>query len=216
MKKKRTPKTQNITGDEYVKLIGDAKAFEEAAFFLEKRIRDLGAESGSQERMGGSGWKSHNVYESLKTASHFNLGVAFELKLKCLLRLNSVKLKFGLDGHMLAKLYRDLPCKVSQDLEKIFRQITENKSIKMEALIRSNSKPSNHPPNRPLDTLFDFCKYFDKDMNIWKKRYASEAVSKRKWVHYISDLGLFLKFLEESQELSDKLAQEIGIIETSN
>ncbi len=95
-----------MNGVQFLRLIGDARAFRQSAWLVEQEIRRLEVRQGDLSPVGGStGWPSHSVWESLKTASHFNLAISLELRLKCLLYLVGVVPLKGFDGHRLAKLY---------------------------------------------------------------------------------------------------------------
>ena len=204
-----------IDGQSYIKLIGDAKAFLEAVYFIEERIRELNLEPGSQGLVGGStGWRIHDAWESLKTASHFNFGVALELRLKCILILSSDghtdQAKEA--GHSLVKIYDLIPPKPRKELEALFTQEMNNKSIRFEMLTRRDSEPTDIPPDRKPRNLRDYCVYFDKDMRLWGKRYSWEEVSNQAWVHYIVDLSPLRSFAEKAEEIGKEMALELGII----
>ena len=82
----RFPKAGEIeamNGVQYLKLIGDGRAFRQATWLIEREIDRLQVTQGDLSPVGGSaGWPSHSVWESLKTASHFNLSISLELRLK--------------------------------------------------------------------------------------------------------------------------------------
>ena len=68
---------------QYLKLVADARAFRQSAWLVEREIGRLGAKPGETAPLGGAaGWPSQTVWEALKTASHFNLGIAFELRVE--------------------------------------------------------------------------------------------------------------------------------------
>ena len=202
-----------IDGQSYVKLTGDAKAFLEAVHFIEKRIQDLNLEPGNQELVGGStGWKIHDAWESLKTASLFNFGIALELRLKCILGLSGRMDQVKEAGHSLEKIYDLIPSETRQELEALFAQEMENKTIRFEAFMRRDSKPTDIPPNRNLNNLRDYCVYFDKDVKLWGKRYSWEDVSSQVWVHYIMDLSPLMNFVQEAEEIGKQMSLKLGIV----
>lgn len=98
-----------MNGSEYVMLVGEARAFAETAWLVECEIQRLGASPDHSTPIGGGpkGWPSKAVWESLKAASHFNLGVSFELRLKCLLKLrgSSNSFRSRQNAHLLQYLY---------------------------------------------------------------------------------------------------------------
>ncbi|MCY3625957.1 MAG: hypothetical protein OXH71_05935 [Candidatus Dadabacteria bacterium] len=202
-----------IDGDSYLKLIGDTKAFLEATFFIEERIRELKVEDGNQNRIGGStGWRIHNVWESLKTASHFNFGIALELRLKCILELCGLHKEGRAASHNLEKIYSLIPDEISRELEDLYAHEMKNRSLKLKAFMRSESEPTDTPSNNDLKNLKDLCIYFDKDVKLWLKRYSWEELLNKTWVHYIEDLSPLMDFVQEAEEIGNRMARELGIV----
>ena len=72
-----------MTDGEVRKLLGDARAFRETVELAEEHMRTLGARPDTRvPLLGNKEWPSADVWMSLKTASHFNLHNALELRLK--------------------------------------------------------------------------------------------------------------------------------------
>ena len=210
-KKPKTITTMN--GNGYLKLTSDITAFLDATRLIEKRILDLKVEHSNQNPIGGStGWKIHDIWESLKTASHFNFDVALELRLKCILILCGFAEQARGARHNLEKIYDLIPSEICQELEDLFAQEIRNKSIHMVAFVRSESEPTDTPTNRDLKDLRDFCIYFDKDMKLWTKRYSWEESSNQTWVHYIEDLSPLISFVEKAVDIEERLALEAKIV----
>ena len=69
----------------------------------------------------------HEVWVSMKTVSHFNLGVALELMLKFFLFRNNSPVPIN---HSLAELYDDLPVQDRQNLESIHGTILRARSLR--------------------------------------------------------------------------------------
>ena len=212
----RKPKTiPTMDGNSYLKLASDITAFLDATRLIEKRIRSLNVEHSNQNLIGGStGWKIHDIWESLKTASHFNFGIAFELRLKCILKLCGPVEQSSKAVHSLEKIYSLIPSQICRELEDLFVQETRNKSFHLLAFVRSKSKPTDTPPNRSLKDLRDFCIYFDKDVKLWMKRYSWEELSNQKWVHYIEDLSPLISFVEKAAGIGERLAYKAKIIKS--
>ena len=84
----------------------------------------------------------------------------------------------------------------------------------MVAFVRSESEPTDTPPNRDLRDLRDFCIYFDKDMKLWTKRYSWEESSNQTWVHYIEDLSPLISFVEKAVDIEERLALEAKIVKS--
>jgi hypothetical protein len=205
-----------MNSDQYIRILADTKAFTESAWLIERRIQELGAKEGDPSPIGGAtGWRKHDVWESLKTVSHFNLGVALELRLKCLLALHRIEpRKRGTRGHYLRKLLEQLPHELLDRLEALYRQAMAERNVTLLAFI-STQRPERPkgPPNRRLDTLRDFCAYLDEDVGLWSKRYAWEQLDGQgKWRHYLTDLDAMLDFLDRSEQLAAELAKEEGLV----
>ncbi len=206
-----------MNGVQYLRLIGDARAFRQSAWLLEQEIRQLKVRQGDLSPVGDSkGWPSHSVWESLKTASHFNLGVSLELRLKCLLHLHGTTPKTDLKGHSLAALYRRLGIDGSSTvakLEKLFQEAASEFPFRLVAFMSTDNPDAPAPPqDRKLVTLEDFLTYMDEDVGLWQKRYSWERATKRQWQHYLDDLSAFLAFLDRTEVLANEVARNAGIV----
>lgn len=206
-----------MNGVQYLKLIGDARAFRQCAWLIEHEIGRLGVRQGDLSPVGGSaGWPSHSVWESLKTASHFNLAIALELRLKCLLRLHGIKPVRGREGHCLAKLYEqfgDDGSSAETNLEKLFEEAMAVHPCTLVAFLSTDTPDMPEgPADRELRTLKDVLAYMDEDAELWRKRYSWESAADRQWRHYIDDLGAFFQFLDATESLAMELARRRGIV----
>ncbi len=206
-----------MNGVQFQRLIGDARAFRQSAWLIENEILRLKARQGDLSPIGGpTGWPSHNVWESLKTASHFNLAVSLELRLKCLLYLHDIDPLRGHDGHCLAKLFvqfSETDSATKARLEELFRQATQNHPFTLVAFLSTDTTDTpNGPRNRQLNTLIDFFEYMDDDVELWKKRYSWENAATGKWQHYIDDLGGLFEFLDTTENLATEMARIQGIV----
>ena len=206
-----------MNGIQYLKLIGDARAFRQCAMLIEEEIDRLGVEPGDASPVGGArGWPSHSVWESLKTASHFNLAIALELRLKCLLRLHDIQPLKDRSGHCLAKLYEQFGVSDSATedrLERMFLQAITDRPLTLLAFLSTDTPERPEPPGeRELGKLIDFFSYLDEDAELWKRRYSWESADSNRWQHYIDDLGGLFDFLDASEALATELARERGIV----
>lgn len=190
-----------MTVDEFRKIIVDAKAFREAARLVEQNLRDIGARDDTTAPLHGKGWPSHDVWAALKTVSHFNLQNAMELGFKAF--LGSIGVAFS-DTHLLKGLYGRIPVKEVDAVDALFRKVSAaHPEMQFKAFARAPNPPAG-PKMLRLHGLQGFLKYFDRDVNLWKKRYTWEEVSKEKWIHYLDDIALFLVFGDELETLSLK------------
>ena len=206
-----------MNGAQFLKLIGDTRAFRQSAWLIEQEIDRLKVKHGDLSPIGGnSGWPSHSVWESLKTASHFNLAIALELRLKCLLRLENLEPPQGRDGHSLAKLY-DLfgthAKSTAAELNRLFGQaITEHQFELVAFLSTDDPDIPEGPDDRQLKSLKDFLTCMDDDIELWSKRYAWEHAAGGQWQHYLNDLAAFFKFLDVTESLATEMARKRGIV----
>ena len=206
-----------MNGVQYLKLVGDARAFRQGAWLIEREIGRLGGRPGDLSPVGGStGWPSHSVWESLKTASHFNLAVALELQLKCLLRLHDIEPLQGREGHGLARLYEQFGgCGGSADtrLEELFEEAMADRPCTLLAFLSTDTPDMPEgPADRALSALRDVFAYMDEDVGLSSTRYAWEGAAERRWRHYIDDLGGLFQFLDATESLATELARERGIV----
>ena len=202
-----------MNGSEYMTLVGQARAFAETAWLVESEIQRLGASPDHENPIGGGtkGWPSQTVWESLKTASHFNIGVALELRLKCLLQLKGTTWPPGKDGHLLAKLYSRLPPEMAKQVATLFQESTRGRTLTLRAFIRSTIPPQR-PADLSLDTVQDLFEYMDGDMALWEKRYSWETVSAQVWRHYLDDLQPLLDFVAKIENVGTDEARKAGVI----
>ena len=207
-----------MNGVQYLKMIGDGRAFRQSAWLIEQEIRRLKVRQGDLSPVGGStGWPSHSVWESLKTASHFNLAIALELRLKCLLHLHGVVPLKGFEGHCLARLYGqfgDDERSTVDRLEEQFREATAEFPFNLFAFLSTDDDAdvAVAPGDRELATLRDVFAYMDEDVELWRKRYSWEHASATQWRHYLDDLSAFFAFLDRTETLTTQMARERGIV----
>ena len=212
LQNEKTAKSR-IDGDSYRKLVGDTKAFLQASSLLEEKICDMKVEHSNMNRIGGStSWIIHDIWESLKTASHFNFGIAFELRMKWILKLSVNQEQTVKIGHSLEKIYSLIPTEICLELEELFAKEVKRKTLHLSAFVRSKYKHADPPPNRKLNDLKDFCVYFDRDMKLWMKRYSWEDLSNETHVHYFEDLSPLINFVRKTEEIGNRLAHGLGII----
>ena len=206
-----------MNGVQYLRLIGDARAFRQSAWLVEQEVRRLEVRQGDLSPVGGTtGWPSHSVWESLKTASHFNLAISLELRLKCFLLLQDITPLKGFEGHCLARLYGqfgDNERSTVTRLEELFQEETTEFPFRLVAFLSTDDPtvPAG-PDNRELITLKDFFSYMDEDVELWRKRYSWEHAADRQWQHYLDDLSALFAFLDKTEELATRMARERGIV----
>ena len=206
-----------MNGVQFLKMVGDARAFRQSAWLIEQEIARLKVTDGDLSPVGGaSGWPSHSVWESLKTASHFNLAVALELRLKCLLHLDGIEPPQGRDGHRLAGLHALFGAHGSAaeaELQRLFGQAADAHPFALVAFLSTDGPAvPEGPGERRLQGLADFLAYMDEDAELWRKRYAWERAAGGQWQHYIDDLSAFFAFLDATEGLATQTARQRGIV----
>ena len=177
--------------------------FKTAATQVESEIGRHGIRSDSGDPVPGMNGRAHrDMWVSMKTVSHFNLGTALELMLKLLLRLNNIPLTRIPKGqrHLLTKLHDAVPEKFQNQLESTFQA---SRSVlpdgwELIAFINTASPalaPGSGPPNRDISCLRGFFEYFDEDAILWQKRYSWELVGQGRRRHYVSDISVFVELI---------------------
>ena len=210
-------KSETMNGVQYLRLTGDARAFRQSAWLIEQEIRRLEVRQGDLSPVGGStGWPSHSVWESLKTASHFNLAISLELRLKCMLHLVGVVPLKGFDGHCRGRLYGqfgDAEGSTVARLEDLFRKATTDFPFDLVAFLSTDDpKVTEGPVERRLVTLTDFFAYMDEDVEMWRKRYSWEQAADRRWQHYLDDLSALFAFVDKTEDMATQMARKQGIV----
>ena len=171
--------------------------FKTTARHVETEIRRHGIRNDSDDPVPEMrGRTHHDMWVSMKTVSHFNLGIALESMLKLLLFLNNVAIPHD---HLLAKLHDKLPAKRQGQLEDAYQASRASVRAGYDLIAFNNaasptSLPSG-PPNRDISTLRGFFEYFDEDVILWQKRYSWELIDSGRWHHYLSDISVFVALI---------------------
>ena len=138
----------------------------------------------------------HDMWVSMKTVSHFNLGIALESLLKLLLFLNRVPIPHD---HLLVKLHDKLPAKRQTQLEAAYQASRASVPAGYDLIAFKNTAspttPPSGPPDRDISALRGFFEYFDEDVILWQKRYSWELVDSGRWRHYLSDISVFIALI---------------------
>jgi len=171
--------------------------FKTTAVHVESEIRRHGIRSDSWEELAGmKGRAHHDMWVSMKTVSHFNLGISLESMLKLLLFLNRVEIP---RHHMLAELHDAIPDKFQKELEATYQDSNTvlPQGYELVAFLNAEApKAPTSPPRRDISSLREFLEYFDEDVMLWQKRYSWELVDKGFWRHYLSDIPVFVELIE--------------------
>ena len=177
--------------------------FKTTAFRVESEIKRHGIDEskGGGDVPGMKGRTHHDMWVSMKTVSHFNLGTALELMLKLLLFLNKTPLgripKHR--RHLLTILHDAIPEKYQKQLESTYQASRSvlPEGYKLIAFINSASPtpPPEGAPNRDILSLRGFFEYLDEDVILWQKRYSWELVEEKRWRHYLSDISVFVELI---------------------
>ncbi len=171
--------------------------FKTTAVHVEAEIRRHGILSDSNKKVPGmKGRTHHDMWASMKTVSHFNLGIALELVLKLLLFQNRIPTP---KHHRLVKLYDMIPTKFQKQLEATYQESRAVLPQGYELVAFINTAKSTTPmcpPDQDISNLRGFLKYLDDDVMLWQKRYSWELVDKEHWRHYLSDISVFVELIE--------------------
>ena len=171
--------------------------FKTTAMHVDSEIRRHGIRSDGSEAVPGMQGRTHrDMWVSMKTVSHFNLGIALELMLKLLLFLNKIPIPHC---HFLTELYDAIPEKYQKQLEATYQESISCLPDGYELIAFINTASPNSaplgPPNRDISNLRGCFEYFDEDVLLWQKRYSWELVEKQRWRHYLSDISVFVELI---------------------
>lgn len=177
--------------------------FKTTAMLVESEIRRLGVCDDRIDAVQGMGNRTHrDMWESMKTVSHFNLGTALELMLKLLLFLNNVDFKVipKRQQHLLSKLHGAIPLKYRMQLEATYqasRHVRQDGYTLISWVNATSSMPSpeHQPLNRDVTTLEGLFEYLDEDVMLSLKRYSWEFVDQGRQRHYLSDISVFVELI---------------------
>ena len=171
--------------------------FKITAVHIEAEICRYRIRSDSKKEVPGmNGRTHHDIWVSMKTVSHFNLGIAMESLLKLLLFLNRIPIPHS---HRLWELHDTIPPKFQKKLEATYREsrAVHPQGNKLVAFINTATPTApTCPPDRDISNLRGFLEYLDDDVMLWRKRYSWELVDKGHWRHYLSDISVFVELIE--------------------
>ena len=206
--------TPLISGNEVLRLVSDATAFSRVSRLAIEEIEKLDVDHARyyEPIRDGRGCPAGIVWESLQTASHFNLAISLELTLKALIRLESPRERR--DTHKLSILHDRLTLSIRNRLEAAWAMIDTSMPMELVAFVHSRKMPQ--PPHEPnqykFDSLRDWFSYFDTELQMYTKRYTWENIAKEKYRLYIKDLRLFYGLFEILRILVLDKARGIGIL----
>ena len=178
-------------------LLDNANDFSHNATNVESEVARLQLQSDSHTIVPDSGGRiNRDMWISLKTVSHFNLGTSLELMLKLLLLLDDVPFEHK---HKLVYLFDQLPEDKQTKLQISFSNLLgQSKGITLVGFKNTKSaEVPQSPENRPLSKFRDFLEYFDEDVRLWEKRFSYEDIENDEWRHYLSDITVFTKLVHE-------------------
>ncbi len=172
--------------------------FKATAMFVETDIGRWGVTHDSNEPVPGAMGRRHReMWISMKSVSHFNIGISIELLLKMLLILNGIKYD---RSHSLVELHDLIPAKYRSQLQMVYTDVKRSaSSFELVAFINRETEDSNDLPvlrNRDVDNVRGILEYLDQDLMISKKRYSWELIIVGQWRHYITDLSVLARMID--------------------
>ena len=175
--------------------------FKTTAAHVESEIKRYGVRSRSVEVVPGmNGRTHHDMWVSMKTVSHFNLGISLELMLKLLVLLNNENNDPIPTHHRLTRLHDEIPEIYQEQLEAVFQEclsVVPNGFSSIAFFNSDSPKPvQSSLANRDIKTLRGFLEYFDQDVMLYLKRYSYELVQQKEWRHYLSDISVFVELID--------------------
>ena len=173
--------------------------FKTTAMLVEADIGRWGVRNDSDEPVPGAKGRRHReMWVSMKTVSHFNIGIAIELLLKMLLSLNGINYE---KNHSLVQLHDLIPSKYQSQLQSVYEDVSRSvtSGFKLVAFINWDTDDVDDLPvleNRDVDTIRGLFEYLDQDLMVSKTRYSWEIIGGRQWRHYIADLSMLAKTID--------------------
>ena len=154
-------------------LISDAIAFNRVSQMAYEEIDRLGASEGDQRGINGneSGWPKHDVWESLQSASYFNLGTALELLFKGILYLEGGSWKES--KHDLYSMYKKVSPSIRGRLDAAWDLIDKSK-LDWIAAYAQGPKPKPTTKAARLESLEDWLYYLTHNIRVWNRRFQWE------------------------------------------
>ena len=215
-KRRITPKQgynrPRISGNEIQRLVSDAIAFSRVSRLAIEEIEKLGADNARYHKPihGGRGGPAGIVWESLQTASHFNLAISLELVLKALIFLENFRKRR--DTHKLSILHDWLIPPTRNRLEAAWAMVDKSTPIELVAYIHAKTPQINKMKHYKFSSLRDWFVYFDTDLQMYTKRYSWENIAQEKHRHYIKDLRLFYGVFDILHILVLDKARDVGVL----
>ena len=172
----------------YRMLYDSIHEFKITAAHLDSEIKRCGSNGKNFAVITGmNGRTHHDIWVAMKTASHFNLGIALELMLK-LLVLHTNDNSDSIPTHQsLIKLHDEIPEKYQEQLEAVFQECVSDLPNGFSSIAFLNSDSPNPVrsslADRDRKSLSEFLEYFDQDVMLYLKRYSYEPVHQQKWHH---------------------------------
>ena len=178
----------------------------------EKHIRDQGiSDSDSKPYRDSGSLTPMRVWIAMRSVLDFNFHQSLELYIKLILRLEDTSYKFE---HSLVKLF-DLMSEKSQDeFQKLLEENPMKEGDEMVAFQAAKSRPKLPEPTSPdFGTVRGMFEYFDGELELYKRRYGWETMSRGHWLQFVKDIQPWLKFLDGVDCYSVRLANSRGLFE---
>ena len=174
--------------------------FKTTAAHVESEIKRLGIRHDRDDLVPSVDGRRHrDMWVSMKSVSHFNLGVSLELLLKMNLLLNDIQYAHV---HRLVGLYDLMPKKFQKQLDSVYQSclIAVPGGLEFVAFVNSETEEVDSLPqleNRDVKSIRGVFEYFDHDVMLSKKRYSWELIGSGQWRHYVSDISVFTMLIDE-------------------
>ncbi len=173
--------------------------FKTTAMLVEADIERMGVGHDSDEPVPGAKGRRHReMWVSMKTVSHFNMGTAIELVLKMLLNLNGIRYE---KNHSLLQLHNLIPATYQAQLQSVYEDACRStiSGFELVAFINWDTDDCDDLPvleNRDVDTIPGLFEYLDEDLMVSRKRYSWEMIGTGQWRHYIDDLSVLATMID--------------------
>jgi len=176
-----------------------SQAFLVVAKNTEAYIRENGiSDADSQPYTQGGSLNPMRLWVAMRSALDFNFHQAYELQIKLVLALAGTK--YGREHH-LASLFALMPSDSQGEFQRLHRKnvMREDATVEMVAFQMASHRPSLPEPTDPdFNTALGMLKYFDKELELYKRRYGWEAMTRGGWLQFIRDIRPWLSFLDDT------------------
>ncbi|MCY3819092.1 MAG: hypothetical protein OXH52_06980 [Gammaproteobacteria bacterium] len=175
-----------------------AQAFLVVAKNTETYIREEGiSDENSQPYKQGGALTPMRIWIAMRSVLDFNFHQAYELYIKLVLTLEGTPYKFQ---HGLGEMFDLMSNESRGEFQRLHRKnlMGRGKTVEMIAFQMASKRPSLPEPTDPdFNTVRGMLEYFDGELELYKRRYGWETMTRGGWLQFIRDIRPWLLFLDD-------------------